>query len=327
MRLAPLLAVGLLLCAAPAIAQPVPDPAPEGSPPAADPDPDALLDEGRRRFTDEDDFDGARELFERSYQARPSWQALNGIALTWQKQARWVRALETYERLRAEFGASLAAKQLETVDRRIADLGRRVAVLTIEVSQPGAAISVDGEPVGQGPYRGELRLDPGGHLLAVSLADHRPFTERLTLSRGEHARRQVELVPVGVKLVVVPPPPVATRRRFATWIPWVTIGGGALLLTAGGLFDLQAQRDFDRFDALVAEASGGMPEPAEVSEGPLRTGERKRAAAAALYLAGGVTIGTGAALYLLNRPQPVESRPPRARLGVGPGSAQLSIHF
>jgi hypothetical protein len=291
---------------------------------ADDGDPDALLDEGRRLFTDEDDFDGARELFNRSYQARPSWQALNGIALTWQKQARWVRALETYERLRAEFGPELAAKQLETVDRRIVDLTRRVAVLTLDVPAAGAAISVDGEPVGQGPFHGNVRLDPGGHLVAASLADHRPYTERISLAAGQTTTLTVSLVPIDVKVVVVPPKPVATRRRFATWIPWAALTSGAGLLVVGALSDLAAERDFDRFDDMVAAAGGDMPAPTTVDDASLRSGERKRTAATVLYVAGGLAVTGGAVLLLLNRPRPVESQP-LADVVVGPGSAQVQV--
>ncbi len=313
-----LLVASILLLAAPTPAR--------AQQPAPDPDPDALLDEGRRLFTDEDDFDGARELFNRSYDARPSWQALNGIALTWQKQARWVRALETYERLRAEFGPELAAKQLETVDRRIADLGKRVAVLTLDVPAAGAAISVDGEPVGQGPFHGNVRLDPGGHLVGASLADHRPYTERVTLAAGQTTTLAVKLVPIAVKVVVVPPKPVATQRRFGTWIPWAALTGGAGLLVIGSLADLAAERDFDRFDDMVAAAGGDMPAPVPVDDASLRSGERKRTAATILYVAGGLAVTSGAVLLLLNRPRPIESKR-KADVVIGPGSAQLVVRF
>jgi hypothetical protein len=311
-----LLAAAVLAWSPPARAQQPPE------------DPDALLDEGRRLFTDEDDFEGARELFFRSYAARPSWQALNGIALTWQKQARWVHALETYERLRAEFGPELAAKQLETVDRRITDLGKRVSVLALDVPAAGATISVDGEPVGTGPYRGSVRLDPGNHLVAVSLADHRPYAERITLTPGESKPLAVELVPVAVKVVVVPPPPVTTRRRFAGWIPWATAAAGAGLLAAGGLFDLAAERDFDRFDDQVAEAGGGMPQPMPVDDDDLRSGRRKRSIATGLYVAGGLAAVTGAVLFVVNRPRPVEV-PPMVSVDLGPGTAvaRLQLRF
>src|SRR5689334_5909884 len=102
---------------APAAPAPAPTPAAEAAPAADAPAPapqdpaDALLDEGTRLFTEQADYDGALQRFQESYRQRPSWKALNGSALVYQQQGKYVDAIATYERLLAEFGATLSAAQ------------------------------------------------------------------------------------------------------------------------------------------------------------------------------------------------------------------------
>src|SRR5262249_31835327 len=135
----------------------------------------ALLDEGTRQFTEDADYEGARASFEESYRTKPSWKALNGVALTYQEEGRFLDALETYERLLGEFGASLSDAQRATVSKRTAELEKRIGVLAIDAPQQGVRVIVDGREQGVGPLTKEVRLLPGAHLVVATLEHHDPF--------------------------------------------------------------------------------------------------------------------------------------------------------
>src|SRR5687767_9334991 len=112
---------------------------------------DRLVDEGSRLFTEDADYAGALEHFTRSYDLRPSWRALNGIAAVRSEQGRYVEALDLYERLQHEFGPTLSPKIAAAVEKRITAMLERVAFLAVEAPQAGVRVIVDGRVVGTGP--------------------------------------------------------------------------------------------------------------------------------------------------------------------------------
>jgi hypothetical protein len=264
-----------------------------------------LLDEGVRLFTEEANHEAARARFTESFELVPTWQALNGTALTYQEQGRYVRAITAYRRLLDEFAPVLTPIQRTTVERRLAALLPRVAVLELDVAQPGAQVSIDGDLLGTGPLARTVLLMPGAHVLVVTLPGHRPLTRTLDARAGATLRVPVELSPERVEVRVEP---VVLRRSLPTWAPWVSAGAGAALVGLGALVNWSAARDFAAFDASVRDEAGAPPRAVSGDASQLDRAELQRRVAIGLYIAGGATVLAGVVLFVVDQPRPVARR-------------------
>jgi tetratricopeptide (TPR) repeat protein len=287
---------------------------------AADPA-DDLLAQGSRLYTEEADYDGALQRFQESYRRRPSWKALSGMALVYQQQGRYVDAIDTYERLIAEFGPTLTDAKLTSVRKHLAELEQRVGVLLLNIAQPNTVVYVDGHEVGHGPGEVRVRVLPGPHTVVATLERHETMTRRVEAQPGLAHPVDVRLGAERVKVVVRRP---RLGRPLPTWLPWATMGSGALLGLAGGGLHYWAQRDFDAFDAKVArEVQLGMP-PGQVDESLKRSGEMKQVNAIALYAVGGAAVATGLLMLLANQLPPSEGS---ARVVFGGTSIGVAFDF
>jgi tetratricopeptide (TPR) repeat protein len=267
---------------------------------------DALLDEAQRLYTTQADYDGALQKFRGSYELRPSWKALSGMALVYQKQGRYVDAITAYERLLSEFGATLSESQLATVRKRIAELDKRVAVVVVKITQDAALVTIDGQAIGRGPAEVRVRLLPGPHTLVATLERHETITHQLEAQPGHELPIEVELPGERVR-VVVEKHPIHYVQRFPTWVPWTTMAAGAAVALVGGGLHLAAASDYRDFDAAVAKAGRVGQPPATVDESAKRAGDRKQVAAISLYAVGGAALATGLVLLFVNRPRALEA--------------------
>jgi hypothetical protein len=286
------------------------------APLSADEDPtavqaEALLDEGTRLFAEEADYVGALQKFQESYDIQRSWKALNGMALVYQQQGRYLSALETYERLLLEHGTTLSEKQRTTVENRVHELGKRIAVLAITATQAGVHVLVDGREVGTGPYEGRVRLLPGTHSVLATKDGFVPLAKALDLPPGRVLPLHITLVPTkeSVRVVVQVKAPRVVRR-FPKWLPWVTMGSGVALVALGGTFSFAAKEKFESFDAMVRSKAGTMLTPADVDDADLKSGELLQGIGIGLYVAGGVGVVAGIGLYPLSQPRLVGDTTP-----------------
>jgi hypothetical protein len=278
--------------AAPAAPEPPPDPA------------DALLEEARRLFSDDADYEGALSRFQESYRMRPSWRALSGVALVYQQQGKYVEAMDTYEQLLLEFGATLNETQMATVRKRMNELEQRVSTVELRMAQPDAVVYIDGHEVSRGAATARVRVLPGPHTLVATLVRHETLTQRIEAHPGSATPVEVRLPAERVKVVVQKQ---RLERPYPTWVPWMTMGGGVALALVGGGLHIAAAQDFDAFDAKVAAEVQPNGPAAAVDESLRHSGERKQVAAISLYAVGGAAVATGMVLLFFNRPQPVET--------------------
>jgi hypothetical protein len=285
----------------------------------------ALLDEGTRQFTEDADYEGARASFEESYRIKPSWKALNGVALTYQEEGRFLDALETYERLLTEFGASLTDAQRATVSKRTAELEKRIGVLAIDARQTGVRIIVDGREQGTGPLAKEVRVLPGAHLVVATLEHHEPYARTIEVGAGKRADVAIDLAPEKVR-VVVQHHHARFARRFSRWVPWSVGIGGAAVVLAGGVLTGLASSDFSSFDDRVKQQSGAMPQAVMIDDSLRRRGELERSISIACYAVGGAALAAGVVMEILNQPRYVgEAATPTPTAIVGPGGFMIGV--
>ena len=263
---------------------------------------DALLEEATRLFADAEDLDAARERFEASYRARPSWEALNGIAMIFAQVGRLVDAIDAYERLLDEFDEALTPEQKATVQRRIARLKDRVVVLRIEASQPGVTVRLDGEKLGEGPLDAQIYVLPGRHVISAELRGHRSVRRVIEGAAGKVHEFSLALSPEATRPPSTEPSPPkpadAPARTSGSWVGPTLMGVGAVA-AAGGVFSfISAADDYEQFDENVKRESTGVPTPVEPDTSIRDRAATKRIAGFALVGVGAALVATGAVITL-----------------------------
>jgi hypothetical protein len=289
----------------------------------ADPDPDAqrLLDEGTRLFTEDANHQAARDAFQHSYEREPSWRALNGIALTFQEQGRFVDALETYEKLQREFDAVLSVNQRSTVRGRYAALLAKVGVVEVTASQAAATITIDNLEIGTAPLTRQVRLLPGRHVVVATLAGHQTLTKVVEIAAGQKLPLALVLAPERVVIKVENTPMV---RRFERTTPWIVGGAGLGLVVIGGVLHVLSARDFAAFDDSVGSGSGTPPMAVPGDAGLHDRAQIERGIAFGAYAIGGGALIASAVMLAINQPRPARAR---VRVDPAPTGVALTIRY
>lgn len=208
------------------------------------------------------------------------------------------RPVEAYEHLLAalRFGEPPLGKELfaqaQTYEKM---LKPRIAELEVVCKEPGAEITLDGEPLFVAPGSTTKRVlvsDP--HQIVAKKAKYETVTQSVTLQPG--ARTTLVL-----KLKLLESAKRLTRR-WAPWKPWAVVAGGVV---AGGLglgsyvLARGARTDFDEYTTANC--------PCATKGGELLGYEndmkRYETIAYSAWAVGGAVLVTGAVLVYLNQPR------------------------
>jgi tetratricopeptide (TPR) repeat protein len=140
------------------------------------------------------------------------------------------------------------------------------ATLSLELSEPGAVVSIDGRSVG--PYRGALKLPHGVHTVRVERDGFFPAERQVTLEPRADSRQAIRLQPTPETLAEHE----SSVSFHRTW-GWGAIIGGAVVAGAGATYlgvNAGAKSDAKKALALVYDeqknavvcdvASGDDPE-------------------------------------------------------------------
>lgn len=199
------------------------------------------------------DWAGALASFEKVARIRMTPQVRFHIARSKENLGRLNEALGGYRLAEHEAQSTEGVPESVLVEVRQAreSLEKRVPRLIIERGEgvDSAKIALDGVDLGQAQIGREVNVDPGPHLLRVTLADGRKFEKTVQVKEGE--RSQV--------LLDVPPDiqPLATSQEDASSsgsedaapsdrgvasstgsgpMPWIVGGIGVASLAASGVF-------------------------------------------------------------------------------------------
>ena len=176
-------------------------------------------------------------------------------------------------------------------------LANQIAELAVSCTQPGVAISLDGQPLATCPGQASRRISPGQHQLVGTKAG------LLT--------RTIEVVAIGgtaqaIELTLQPLTKAARiEHRWPTWVPWGVFGGGFAIVGAGGLVRLVAVSQMETYERAVRQRCSDRACDLAQDLGDVRAAkvdaERNGTIAVGLFIAGGATVATGAVLLYLNR--------------------------
>ena len=221
-------------------------------------------------------------------------------------------------------GEPLTDDQREQVERYTKLLYEtELAELDIECSEPGAKVTLDGVElfVGPGKWSGVVRPETTKTLSATKTGFQ---TQQLQpeLIKGQVNAMKIKMVPLELVTRYV--------HAFDTWIPWVVLGGGVVILAGGGISTWQTKKSLDAYDAgitacnnaspleftndagVVVNTSGrvGTCVPTSSVTAKKSQGQTFQLISTIAYAVGGATVATSIVLFILNRERPITTDEP-----------------
>lgn len=276
-RVAPTILAALLLAAAPRLAA--------AQPKSAHALAEEQFKQGREAMA-RGEIQRALTLLEASHKAEPGRGKLLNIALCEEQLGKLKGALAKLEELAPQLPAG--DDRAAIVAQHLASVRAALPRLRVELaagSPSGAGVMLDGEPVSAG---GELRVDPGHHVLSASAPGAAPFRLELDLAPGAQ-RRVTVAFPTETDAAPAPARPLS----FTLGIAGVSAGGAALLagLGVGGA----ALGKRGRLSTACSADHACPPSSADT----IRAYHTLGGASTGLILGGALLAAGGAALMLL----------------------------
>jgi PEGA domain len=262
--------------------------------------------------------------FERAYQLSNNFKVLYNIGQVRIQLGRYAKAKEALEQYLKEGGTSLSAERTQAVNKDLATLAERTAILNIVTSEAGADISLDGKVIATSPLTEPLIVDAGEHNLVLHKSGFYDSAQAVTLAGHDQIELKVELKPIPLatqsKPVETLPPPVSPSKpaRTAMWASWGATGAFAVTAGITGYFGIQKANDLE-----------SMRTQAPASRAELDKTEKQ---ARTLLTISTVTTGLavaagGAALYFTLKHPNEKPSPSGVALGIAPDGVRLRGSF
>jgi hypothetical protein len=187
--------------------------------------------------------------------------------------------------VKAGGGAVAGAEKMDLPGKTPADLklaeelvrgvvkGQRPAFLFVDTDTPKAEVWLDGQKVGETPWRG--RVDAGDHNLVLKQEGKAPLTRQLNIKPGTTTTESHSLGAAGPPvdltpeiapdrpphevLVPVEPPPTAAEAPTTTTVGWSLVGVGGALGLAGAVFLGATVIDLNYREPCEANPDGCVP--------------------------------------------------------------------
>jgi hypothetical protein len=259
---------------------------------------EALFRQGRDALA-RGDYAAACPKFVESQRLDPSIGALMNIADCEEHDGHLTKAWELWHEAIDQLlhanddRVAVARVRAEAVDKRIPRL-----TLRLDGENPGARLARDGIELGRASLGVPLPVDPGSHLVTVTMAGHRDAEWSVKLAEGE-AR---ELV-LDVGSVLEPEPRASQRGDAKRTVGFVAVGvaGAALVVTA--VSGLVVLNDKSIVDSECGPGKGCSQQGVDAA-GQGKTWLAVNTVAAAVTI---VSAGLGAVLILTSNPKATTS--------------------
>lgn len=249
MRTRPIVAAlfsALILSAATSYAQP---PA-SGAPPEAAEEAKTRHERGTQLYAD-GDYKLALIEFERAYELAPNYKALYNIAQTSSQLGRYAAARRAFEQYLKDGGAEIPEKRRADVEKDLASLRGRTALVNVTSNVDGAEIVIDGQVVATTPLTAALLVDAGQHTIEARKPGRITSSRPVTLAGTDEVKIEFDLPeePVPVAPTVLAPIRETTiiqaPESSYTWVGWVLAGTFLAGATATGIVTLSFSSDLD----------------------------------------------------------------------------------
>jgi hypothetical protein len=257
----------------------------------------------------------ALEVFRQLWEATHGSRARAQVAMAEHALGRWVEAL-------VHLREALAAPDAWVLRNRaalrglLATIERHFGALTVLGSPAGAAVRVDGSPVGVLPMAEPVRVASGRVRVEVSAPGYAPVVRAVVVGAGGVTRETVRLTPLGLA-----PGPArgASGLRTGAWV--VGAAGLALLAGAGVTFALH-EATVDRYNGRCL----GRLAPPEAETSACRDDRDAEATLRAVSTAGLVAgAAAGVLSVVLVLAAPSRGAPGQARVACGGGPGDVGV--
>jgi tetratricopeptide (TPR) repeat protein len=215
-----------------------PTPPPAGTS-DADPSQSDKREEARVRYArgielySEGEYPLALIELERAYSIAPTFRMLYNIAQVHQQLGHYTKAVAALERYLVDGGDRIEAARRTEVDRDLATLRARTALLTVRTTPVDAEVLLDGTTFAQAGPGERVRVDAGEHTLVVSKPGFTAKTLRVTLAGTDQKTIAFDLLRDATRSPVAQQG--ATGGAAASAGPWP-----AIAWTATGVFSVAA---------------------------------------------------------------------------------------
>jgi tetratricopeptide (TPR) repeat protein len=261
----------------------------------------------------------AMELYEQALALWDNPDIRWDLALVLDDLGQYLRAHEQLEST-LRWDAALGAERLREVrDRMQALETQRLARIEAYSKEPGANITLDGQPWFRGAGRRSTLVLPGEHYIAASKPEYLSVTRSVSVKAGEQAR--VPLLMDEDRLI--------ETRRWTEWKPWAVVAAGVAVAAVGAELERQAYADWHAAaDELRRSCDTLTCEPTPPLS-PYNRGVTENRLALGAFAAGGTAVAVGLALAWFNQPRAhrTEARAPspiELTPILSPGRAELS---
>lgn len=235
----------------------------------------------------------AMELYEQALALWDNPDIRWNLALVLEDLGQYLRAHQQLESA-LRWKAALGDERLREVQDRMRTLEtRRLARIETYREEPGAEITLDGQPwPGPGGHRSSLVL-PGEHYIVASKPGYFPVTRSVYVIAGRQAR---VALPMDADRLI-------ETRPWTAWKPWAVVAAGVAVAAVGAGLEAQAlaQRN------AAAETLGGGchtltcdPTPPPALYGRAET---RHTLATGVFAVGGTVVAAGLVLAWLNQPR------------------------
>src|SRR6185437_12371405 len=104
-------------------------------------------------------------------------------------------AAEFFEFTLRNFPVTAKADRRVAAQKKLDEVRKLVASVTVDVSKQRAEVRVDGKPIGVSPLPSEVFLEPGAHTIEARLEGHEPATQTIQADKGSAQTIKLVLVP------------------------------------------------------------------------------------------------------------------------------------
>jgi hypothetical protein len=236
----------------------------------------------------------ARDLYDQALALWDNPDIQWNLALVLEDLGQYLRAYQQLDGA-LRWGEALGAERLRDVrDRMQALETRHLARMEASSDEPGADITLDGQPWFHGAGHQATLVEPGQHYIAAHKAGFFPVTRSVSLTAGQTAR---VALPMDADRLF-------ETRRWSAWKPWVVASAGVVVAAVGAGLERQSIVHRDA-------AARSLPGPCDSSRGCTPTTSpagyaravTDRRIAIGASVAGGTTLVVGLTMAWINQLQ------------------------
>ncbi len=304
---------------------------------AEEPSPEALArarEEYRRGLALEQagDWEGALVVFKGVALVKSTPQVRFHIAQCEEKVGNWVEALGSYRLALSEAEQGNVAEVQKEAAAAIEKLEPRLPKLTIFRGTGAAAARVvlDGRELGPASVGTPISVNPGPHRVEASSPGRESTAVEVVAEEGQTAEVALALKTQAGAPAPTAPPAQGDEGGGNALVPvgLVTLGVGVASLGASGVFFALRGSAISDLDA--ACGPDGRSCPADLQD-TADSGATYATLSTVTFVAGLACVGLGGTLLIVDLTSSPDATaavtPPRAQVGVGPGSVALTGRF